>query len=178
MVWGIIKQQINWANIQNEAEAEAKIKQVWNELSQDMIDALCAQFPTRVRMVGEACGKTIQPLLSARQTTVPIGYLEDARAAIHRPWTAEEDGQLTQICSNVLQKNQRRNWGLIAQWFPSRLTSDVKNRRRILEICECNGKRHPREPAEHPLPRRMDFSISGLLNETASKLWIFVSAKS
>jgi hypothetical protein len=156
--------QINWANIQNEEQAEAKIKQVWNELSQEMIDALCAQFPTRVRMVGEACGKTIQPLLSARQTTVPIGYLEDALAPIHRPWTAEEDGQLTQICSNVVQKNQRRNWGLVAQWFSSRLTPDLKNRWRLLEIGERNRKRYSREPAEHPLPRLMDFSISGLLN--------------
>jgi hypothetical protein len=87
MIWGCLKWKLNWSEIHGRPEAIERIRATWDQLSQDIIDALCRSFPRSVEMVGEPRGHTIQPLVNSHRTTVPEGYLADARTVVYRAWT-------------------------------------------------------------------------------------------
>jgi hypothetical protein len=69
-----------------------------------MINKLCESFETRVAIMKEAGGETIQPLLSSNATAVPAGHLPDRQHIVAlAPWP----GTMT----NISDANQLKNCG-------------------------------------------------------------------
>jgi hypothetical protein len=60
---------------------------------------------------GEVRGHTIQPLVNSHRTTVPEGYLADARTIVDRTETPGEDDQLSEIVE--VRERFRRRGGVI-----------------------------------------------------------------
>jgi hypothetical protein len=135
IVWGILKARLDWDAIKTRKQAIPKLREAWDGLSQDTIDALCRTFPTRVRMVGEAEGKAIQPLVSAHQTVVPDGYLADQETVEPHLETPEEDARLF----HLLPRQGRHQWNEVTAQFEDRTRADVRRRVRQREMHDGNG---------------------------------------
>jgi hypothetical protein len=153
MVWGIMKRQMTWAGVTDKDQAKSKLIALWEAIPQATIDALRQSFPTRVKMVRDAVGQTIQPLLSNRQSSVPQNYLPDRpRTPPFVPWTCEEDARLNELRAAVRRSGGRNrgrmreccrsqkksSWQSMAAQFPGRSASSVKSRWRTLEVRERN----------------------------------------
>jgi hypothetical protein len=138
MIWGIIKNHLNWAKITNKQQAIDTIRKVWNEIPQETIDRLCRSFLGRVKMVVAVQGQTIQPLLSANKTTVPPDYLA------HRPempplpatWTAEED----ELFVDIRIQHPKLSWDMLTKFFPGRTAANLRNRWNKLRVMALNKK--------------------------------------
>jgi hypothetical protein len=130
--------RLNWAQITDRQQAIAVIKRTWDEIPQSTIDRLCRSFIQRLKMVKDAQGQTIQPLLGANKTTVPPNYLE------HRPemppppsaWTKFEDDLL----ADARSKHPNASWDKLAKLFPGRRAVELRNRYKKLNIVEHNKK--------------------------------------
>jgi hypothetical protein len=130
MLWNIIKQKLQWSTITTSDEAIAKIKEIWNHLEMRIINGLCASFVSRVEMMQQAGGKTIQPLLSAHRTTVPEGYLQNTQhIVLPCPWNREQDDLLIAMKNDGL-----KSWSALSGLFPWRFAASVRNRWQTLTI--------------------------------------------
>jgi hypothetical protein len=135
MVWGVLKHQMDWNKVHCVQDAKDQLTHLWNSIPQASIDSLCLSFPTRVTMVHDAEGQTIQPLLSNRRTSVPADYLPDRPATPHfSPWTEEED----MLLMDLRKREPRLSWTLMAVRFPGRSRISVKNRCQTLEKMKKN----------------------------------------
>jgi hypothetical protein len=81
-----------WDRIQTDRAAIQTLRTVWLEFSQESIDHLVGSLANRVKMVEEAEGRTIQPLISAGKTTVPPDYAAMVRTL--PKWTDDNDSHL------------------------------------------------------------------------------------
>jgi hypothetical protein len=124
MIWGILKGKLNWSIITPRARAAEALQRAWDEMPQSWIDALCKSFPRRVEMVGEAHGRTIQPLISAHQTLVPGDHLRDAPPVNDSPWNDQEDELLRELNGGP----EPKNWGEMGRDFELQSVKDLKRR--------------------------------------------------
>jgi transposase len=98
-LWGAIKRRLRWDRIQTRVGAIEEIQRVWAEFDQRSIDSLAASFANRVKMVGEAEGRTIQPLISAGKTEVPPGYADALRSPAI--WDENSDRTLRRMVAEI-----------------------------------------------------------------------------
>jgi hypothetical protein len=110
-LWGAIKRSLKWENIRTAADAVNLIRRVWADFPQGAIDALVDSFRNRVKMVSEARGRTIQPLVSAGKTQVPPGYADLYEIPLQ--WDGVADQQLTDAFNLLGPK-----WEFVAQRVP------------------------------------------------------------
>jgi transposase len=143
-VWGIMKRKLKYEGITTQAAAIEEIKQTWNSLDLATVNQLVNSFPMRVRLVGEAQGQTIQPLLSAHKTSVPEDYLPDRISPEDNPWTVGED----EIICLLIFTNQTRFDG-IEPYLPGRDRMEIKRRFTAMRIAMTNsGQIPPTVPQE------------------------------
>jgi hypothetical protein len=134
-VWGVMKRRMKWDQVGNIEDAKDQLIRHWNDLPQSMLDSLCQSFAGRVRMVRDALGQTIQPLLSNHQTSVPPNYLPDRPATpefIH--WTKDEE---TRLLAHIAAHGKPA-WGRMTANFPGRSPTSLRTRYRTLEIIRLN----------------------------------------
>jgi transposase len=160
MVWAIMKARMKWRGIETKEEAIQKITEIWEGISMDVINALCASFPARVELMKEAGGETIQPLLSSHTNHVPDGYLSDRVHIVSPgPWSAEEDAQLMRM-TEAGKRVSSQNLG----YFPGRSIASVRNRWRTLNIDRLN--RETRGSSINP-----ETQINSVLSEQFARLF-------
>jgi hypothetical protein len=136
MMWGIMKHQLNMGEIKYRSQAIIEIRRVWDNIPQESVDRLCASFPTRVEMMNDAGGQTIQPLLANHRTTVPEGYLSDRPTLVPTPlWSDEDDRKLIELFVRLGPK-----WHEIAFHFLGRSTEQVIKRWGALRIQNMNSR--------------------------------------
>jgi transposase len=137
VIWGIMKRRLKAERITSKTMAKEAILQEWRNLSFDTINRLVDSFETRVHMVADAGGRTIQPLLNAHKMYVPSGYLPDRPVIpLLYPWTADEDRKILEL----IEKFKRPNFNQLQQrWFPTRLPQMLRNRWKVLKTQKWNG---------------------------------------
>jgi transposase len=139
VVWAIMKRRLKQDGIRSKAAAIQSIRNEWSNLSFYTINRLVQSFETRVRLVGDANGQTIQPLLSAHKESVPPGYLS-GRPIIPclYPWTSDEDSKILEL----IEKGEPTHWKkLTRRYFPTRTWVGLKNRWNTLKIKGRNALR-------------------------------------
>jgi hypothetical protein len=120
-LWGAIKKTLRWKRVRTTADAINVVKRVWADFPQEAIDSLVGSFANRVKMVGDARGRTIQPLVSAGKTQVPPGYADESET---RPqWDAAADSHLEAL---VAQHGPK--WRVIVQFLPGFSSEECKAR--------------------------------------------------
>jgi hypothetical protein len=117
-LWGAIKRRVRWDRIQT-------IQTVWSEFSQESIDHLVGSFANRAKLVAEAEGRTIQPLISAGKTTVPPGYAAGVRAP--PKWTDDSENHLRRL---VVEHG--RSWKQISRTLGEFIELECKQRCMLL----------------------------------------------
>jgi hypothetical protein len=133
--WGLIKNRLKRNGIRIREAIIAKLLEVWEQIPMDVINKPCESFPTRIEMMREAWGETIQPLLSSRQKSVPPNYLPDREHVVPlAPWTEDDDALLRRI----REANPRMSWAHLADFFPGQAVSAVRTRWRILKTQALN----------------------------------------
>jgi hypothetical protein len=120
-LWGAIKRQLRWNGIQTREEAIEIIQRAWSEFEQSSIDALVLSFANRIQMMGQAQGRTIQPLISAGKTEVPPGCAEAMRPGM--TWDEGSDALLEQLV-----RDRGRKWKEISRAFDDCFDIECKNR--------------------------------------------------
>jgi transposase len=136
VVWAIMKRRLKAERITSKAMAKDAILQEWNKLTFETINGLVESFETRLQMVADAEGQTIQPLLNANKKQVPAGYLPD-RPVIPMlyPWTRNEDQKILEL----IEKCKRPNWQkLQMRWFPTRRPELLRIRWKVLKTQKRN----------------------------------------
>jgi hypothetical protein len=138
---------MDWSQVKSIQDAKEQLIRLWDGIKQPAIDSLCQSFPMRVKMVRDADGQTIQPLLSNHRTSVPSDYLPDRPTTPQFvPWTKNEDALLHELC----QAKGESTWQKIASSFPGRSVTTIKNRWRTLEIRQKNEERGIESGSEDP----------------------------
>jgi hypothetical protein len=122
-IWAIMKKKLKYDGISTQSAAIEIIQEAWNNLDIVTVNGLVDSFAMRVRLVGEAQGQTIQPLLSAHKTSVPENYLPDRMTPEDNPWTPAED----EIVRLLILGNQLKPDG-VEMYFPGRDRADLKRR--------------------------------------------------
>jgi hypothetical protein len=129
MLWAIIKKQLNGSWIHTKQQAIDEIVNLWNAIPKRMINELCESFATRMAMMKEGWGETIQPLLSSNVTTVLAGYLPDKQYIVSlASWTADDDERL----ARKRAEEPQIIWELLVHFFPGRTPTFRKNRWKIV----------------------------------------------
>jgi hypothetical protein len=144
MLWAILKRRLKWDGIKTIEDGVKAIQEIWHQLDPEIINKLCRSFENRLKMVEDAAGQTIGPLLSGGRTEVPDGYLSDADPVTYYPWTEEEDNQLIAL----REEPDPVPWESLYHWFPSRNNRQILKRWRMLEICNSNRRW---DPVEFPI---------------------------
>jgi transposase len=138
-VWGIIKMRMKWFDVRSREQAVERITAIWNSIEMPVINGLCAAFPARVELMAQACGQTIQPLLSSHYNTVPAGYLSDRPPSVlPSPWTSHEDAI---VLRHLEQKP--KCWLSLKALLPGKSVCSVRNRWGILRTRYLNEKNGP-----------------------------------
>jgi hypothetical protein len=123
-LWGAIKRRLKWEGIKTADEAIRRIRQIWNDFDQESIDRLVLSFPNRVKMVSDAEGRSIQPLLSSGKTVVPPGY-KYMHPELEPPvqWDAEKERMLVNAVTRF-----GMHWKNIAAFLHDFSPMQCKNR--------------------------------------------------
>jgi hypothetical protein len=128
--------RLKWDGIRTREAAIAEIVDVWDRIPMDVINELCASFPCRVQMMREARGKTIQPLLSSQQKSVPTNYLPDRQHVVPLAiWTEDEDARLM----GIPDANPNMSWDRLAAHFPGQSVPSIRLRWRVLRTQALNS---------------------------------------
>jgi hypothetical protein len=136
MMWGIMKHQLNMGGIRYREQAIFEIRRLWNSIPQESVDRLCASFPTRIEMMKDADGQTIQPLLANHRTTVPENYFPDRPPLVPTPlWNDEEDHRLMELFLQIGPKWQEISWN-----FPGHNKDQVMRRWAAFRIQNLNNQ--------------------------------------
>jgi transposase len=137
VVWAIMKRRLKTDGITSKDLAKQAIRQEWDNLSFETINGLINSFENRVRMVQDAGGMTIQPLLNARRTSVPVGYLPDRPVIpLLYPWTSDEDALIRELIEKGEQPTRRHQQRL----FPTRNPDRLRNRWKVLKTQLTNAR--------------------------------------
>jgi hypothetical protein len=123
-----IKRRLQWDRIQTREDSIQAIHALGSQFQQRSIDSFVFSFSNRVQMVQAAERRTIQPLISAGQTTVPHGYA----MAIRTPpvWNDNE-----RLLSLVAQNG--RKWRLISRRFEDATGAECKSKWMFLSNQRC-----------------------------------------
>jgi transposase len=143
VVWGIMKRRLKADGIRTRNEAVQVLLQEWDKLTFGTINGLVNSFETRVQMVEQADGQTIQPLLSANKNSVPAGYLPDRPVVpLLYPWTEAEDQRIRQLIEEYATSGKTPVYKqLAARFFPTRDPRLLKNRWKVLKTKKLNEQR-------------------------------------
>lgn len=135
VIWAIMKRRLKTEGIKTRHEAEQVLRDEWEHLIPHTVNGLVHSFETRVQMVRDAKGQTIQPLLSAGKYSVPPDYLPDCtEIAIPEPWTSEEDQFICALIEEFEVTGQIPNWRHLARtWVPLRDWRLIRNRFNLLK---------------------------------------------
>jgi len=119
-LWGALKRIVKRSQITSVEDLTAVVQTCWENFPQEDIDHLVSSFNVRVRLVNEAKGRSIQPLISSHITILPSHYATYFECNY---WSPEEDALLfSKInCHGI-------HWKRLALFFPSRNVSSVRKR--------------------------------------------------
>jgi transposase len=129
-LWGAIKRRLRWEGIKTADEAIRRIREIWNDFDQDSIDRLVLSFPNRVKMVSDAKGRSIQPLISSGKTAVPTAYeFMHPELVVEPPvqWDAAKERMLIAIVGRIGMK-----WKQVATFMAEFSSAQCKNRWQFL----------------------------------------------
>jgi hypothetical protein len=133
MVWAIMGARLAGRRFSDRQGLFAALREMWNALSMDTINALVLDFPRRVSLVLAVRGASISQLLSSHMAEPRA---QDVWGGAILPFTAEEDAhtmawarQHGRKCTRLLEDGE---------WAGPRTTLSLKHRYFVLEDMERN----------------------------------------
>ena len=142
MLWAIIKRELMRREVRDDGDLAAAVTDIWNNLPQEMIDAMIDSFKQRLQMVLEMQGGSISGLLSAHML-----HPKEAMIVTHeyRPFTAEEDREIM-----ALHRRFANRWTVISQHLSvPRTKNEVKNRVIRIRLGQINMEHRREAEIEH-----------------------------
>lgn len=118
MLWSIMKKRVENRTALTKDELKAIVTEVWEEISQDLIDRLCLSFEYRLRLTIGMNGESI-----SRDLNLTDDYKNYISTVNIEPWTPMED----QILLHQYHSHGHC-WKLISRFLPDRTPSACKNR--------------------------------------------------
>jgi transposase len=135
IVWAIMKQRVKKENPKTKEELIKIIKQVWEELDQEVLNRLVLSFTRRLRLVLDVRGRSISQYISSHQHEPKP---EDAAAnQDFRLFVSEEDEAILSWVDRIGNRWKRIS-EILAPQFGQRERTEIKHRSKWLQETRLN----------------------------------------